>query len=362
VLNGGLGVQGTFQENVYRGLSLIPNFRSFSGGVFAYERLSLAHLDLEAGARFDGMTRAAFLRENDYEAHIRRDTLRARNCDEPGGVTVRCPSAFDTGSASLGMLAHVVPDTLDLKLDLSTASRFPNIDEQYILGTAPSFPVYGKGFPDLGVETAWGGSLTAGLRSHALEAEASGFGQWVDDYIYFSPELSPSGQPRFDVTIRGTFPSYSYQPIQASFTGVDGIMRLGPEFPVGLEARGAMVRARDLASGDPLVGTPADHLQAALVGRLPPGGAMQDTEVRVIADGVARQSRVRPRADFAPPPPGYWLLGASLDTQIGKDRPIRIGVEGHNLLNTSYREYTSLLRYYADQPGLDIRARVGFDF
>jgi iron complex outermembrane receptor protein len=308
------------------------------------------------------MTRAAFLIERDYEAHLRRDTLSPRTCEEPGDVTVRCPSAWDTGSASLGLLAHAVPDTLDLKVDLSTASRFPNIDEQYLLGHAPSFPVYGNGYPDLGVETAWGGSLTGGLRAQLIEAEVSGYGQWVDDYIYFSPELNPSGQPRFDVTIHGTFPSFGYQPIQAMFTGVDGSIGLGPELPVGLEAAGAIVRARDLASGDSLIGTPADHLRAALVGRLPPGGPVHDTEVRVIADGVATQFKVRPRADFAPPPPGYWLMGASVDMEIGVERPIRVGIQAHNLLNTSYRDYTSLLRYYADQPGRDLRARVGFDF
>ena len=41
---------------------------------------------------------------------------------------------------------------------------------------------------------------------------------------------------------------------------------------------------------------------------------------------------------------------------------MRLGVEVRNLLNTAYREYTSLLRYYADQPGRDVRLRVGMDF
>ncbi len=52
-LEGGAGLQGSFQENVYRGYSLLPNYRSFSGGVLAYERLSLPQVDLEFGARYD---------------------------------------------------------------------------------------------------------------------------------------------------------------------------------------------------------------------------------------------------------------------------------------------------------------------
>jgi iron complex outermembrane receptor protein len=56
------------------------------------------------------------------------------------------------------------------------------------------------------------------------------------------------------------------------------------------------------------------------------------------------------------------LLGAGIDTEIGRKLPVRVGVDVHNLLNTAYREYTSLLRYYADQPGRNIRVRVGMDF
>ena len=31
-------------------------------------------------------------------------------------------------------------------------------------------------------------------------------------------------------------------------------------------------------------------------------------------------------------------------------------------MNKTCREYTSLIRYYADMPGRDIRVRVGVDF
>lgn len=360
-LKGGAGVQGSFQENVYRGLTLIPGFRRFGGGLFGFERLSLARVHLEVGARFDGLVQGAFLPTRDFQAHVRRETLGEEDC-EPRAETVRCSTAYPAGSASFGVLVEVLPEHLDLKMDLSTASRFPNIDELYLLGTSPSFPVYAAGFPSLGVETAWGATLTLVARAKLVALEVSGFSQLVDDFIYFSPDIGPSGQPRVDVTVRGAWPSYVYTPIDAIFYGVDGTVSIWPTGPFGLEARGSIVRSVDRATGEHLVGTPADQVQVSLVGRPPAAGPFQDTELRLTTDIVGKQTRVDPASDLAPAPDGYMLLGASFETTVGSVRPVRIGVSGHNLTNTAYREYTSLLRYYADQPGLDVRVRIGIDF
>lgn len=359
-VEGGFGLQASFQESVYRGYSLLPNYRSFGGGLFAYERLSLARVDLELGARVDGLSRVAFMSDDDYGNHVRRGTLDESSCTDLS-TAWRCPAAYDTGSFSVGLLAHVVPDRIDLKLDLSTASRFPDVDELYLVGSAPSFPVYALGSPDLGVETAQGATLTGGLRHEAIELELSGFGQRVDDYIYFAPDLNDEGEPRFEVTIQGTWPRYTYQPIDAVLYGLDGSISLAPDAPLGLDARGALVRAQDRASGAHLIGTPPDQLHLGLVGRPPPAGALHGTEIRVMTEIVARQARVDDRVDFAPAPPGYALIGLAAETALEMKTPLRVGLEVRNLLNTSYREYTSLLRYYADQPGRDVRVRIGMD-
>ena len=360
-LSGGFGLQGGFQENVYRGLPLIPNFRGFSGGLFVFQRLSLAQVDIEAAARLDGLSRTSFLRDNDFDAHQRRGTLDADACT-PTESTVRCPASYGAGSVSLGTLVHIVPELLDLKVDLSSASRFPNVDELFLLGTAPSFPVFAYGSPSLGVEQAWGATLTLGLRSPWIEFEFSGFGQLIDDYIYFAPEIRSTGEPSYEVTIRGTYPGFSYRPINAAFYGVDGGLSIWPEGPVGLEVQGSVTRAQDRSTSDHLVGIPPDQLEIGLVGRPPDVGPLKETQIGIEVELNDRQRWVDPKHDIAPPPPGYVLLGASIETTLDLRIPVRIGVEGTNLLNTSYRDYTSLLRYYAEQPGWDLRIRVGTNF
>jgi len=360
-LAGGLGVQGNLQENVYEGYSLLPNYRGLGLGVFATERLALRTVDLEAALRYDTLARTAFIGADDYAMHERRGNLDGVPCEVDDDVG-RCPARYDTSSASVGGVVHVVPDTLDLKLDLSTASRFPNVDELYIVGAAPSFPVFGVGDPGLGPETAYGGSVTAGLRSMLLEGELSAYGYRVDDYIYFAPELTPSGALAYDVTIRGTWPRYGYRAIDANLFGADGTVSVAPIEVVGLDVRGSIVRMADAASGDQLVGTPADQIHLEPIVRPGPLGPLHENRLAVEVDAVARQSRVDPDVDFAPAPDGYVLLGLSADTAVDVGlRELRFGARVANLLNETYRDYNSLLRYYADQPGRNVQVRVGID-
>ena len=39
-------------------------------------------------------------------------------------------------------------------------------------------------------------------------------------------------------------------------------------------------------------------------------------------------------------------------------QPLRISLQGQNLTNTRYRDYTSLMRYFADEPGWQLWLRV----
>ena len=244
----------------------------------------------------------------------------------------------------------------------TTANRFPNIDELYMLGSAPSFPVFALGYPELGKETALDGSCTLGVRNHLIEAEVGAYGQLIDDYIYFSPELNDDGVPRFDVTVRGTWPRWSYQPIDALFCGMEAYLNFAPTSIVGFTVQGDLVRAERRDTRSQLVGTPADRISLTAIGRPIVSDYFEKLEINLSTDFVGKQTRVNPNYDVAPPPNGYMLLGGGIEAVFGKERRFIFALEGRNLLNASYRDYSSLLRYYADQPGRDIRIRLGTDF
>ena len=358
--SGGWGAQGVFQENVYGGLPLLPNYRSLAGGVFAHQRLTGARGAVEAGLRYDHLARDAFLSHYDFEKHVRRGTLTDTACAvTPDTGVADCAHRYDTGSATLGGLWTAIPEVLDWKFDLSTASRFPNADELYLIGSAPSFPVYAYGSPDLRAETTWGASTSVIPRLRWLTGSLSAYAQHTDNFIYFAPERDLAGEVAFDVTVRGAFPRWSFQPVDANFVGADGGLDLLPAGPVGLGLQGAVIRGWKASDGDFLVGLPPDQATVSLDLRPPAPGAWEAPSLELQCTAVARQSRVDPRADVAPAPAGYALLGAS--ASVGLRQGVaqwRVQVEGRNLLNARYREYTSLMRYYANQPGRDLLVRL----
>ncbi|MEO0604656.1 MAG: TonB-dependent receptor, partial [Myxococcota bacterium] len=118
--------------------------------------------------------------------------------------------------------------------------------------------------------------------------------------------------------------------------------------------------ATDVDTGEFLVGIPPARGSATLLVEPP---ARFEPRLSVTVEGVARQTAPPLDADIIPPPPGFVLLSASaeIEVPVGR-RAMTVALDGFNLLDTRYREYTSLLRYYADFPGRDLRLRVGVQF
>lgn len=361
-LRGSVGAVGAAQIHSYRGLPLVPEHQAVGGGLFAIERLSGHDFELEAGIRYDLLSRRAELLRSDYLRLVRSEQLALDACREDEGDSVGCDSSFHTLSASVGGLLQL-SRPWSLKLDLSTASRPPSPDEQYLNGTSPTLPVLGLGKPDLDSETTYSASLTSSYQSGRVAAEASAYVNYISDYIYFSPAIDEAGLPIFDVLIRGSFPRFVTRPVDAVFYGADGgvVIRPVPGLEVGAQV--AAVRARNLNDGSFLVLVPSDRLRGSARYTHATKHGLENLFVSLGGTLVARQRRFDSAADLASPPDGYFLLDAELggQTQVG-EQTMKFAVHGTNLLNTRYRDYTSLLRYFADQPGLQIMLRLSFHF
>lgn len=360
-LRGAAGVTGTGQVHNYSGLHLVPDYTGFGAGAYATERLVGHTTEVEVGTRYDFLTRTATIENIDFLRLVRGGQLAMSAC----GTEIdpaKCRSRFHTFVGSVGVMQRF-GEAWSLKGDLSTASRAPNPDEQYLNGAAPTFPVLGLGKPDLKPETTYSSSVTAAYNTTTVKAEASAYANLINNYIYFGPAIGADGLPMFDVLIRGTFPRFTTNTVDALFYGADGGIEVAPIPALEFGAQASLVRAKDTADGSYLVFVPADHYRGSITYHPPDLGSLQKSYLTVSGAYVARQRRYDPVADFIVPPPGYFLLGAELGTETTMaDQKVRVALQGTNLTNSRFRDYTSLMRYFADEPGWQVALRVSMFF
>jgi iron complex outermembrane receptor protein len=108
---------------------------------------------------------------------------------------------------------------------------------------------------------------------------------------------------------------------------------------------------------------PSDRATVFGVVRLPEGGGLEGPTLRLEGTVVRQQTRVPPNAEYAPPPDGYALATLAFDTEVRLGTtPVRLGLRVENLLNTTYRDYLSRYRYFADAPGRMVVMQVGVPF
>ena len=76
-----------------------------------------------------------------------------------------------------------------------------------------------------------------------------------------------------------------------------------------------------------------------------------------------RQNRVVDTLDYAPPPPGYFLvnLEAGGNISIGK-QTVELHFAVNNLTNTRYRDYMDRFRYFTDAMGRNYSLRIKIPF
>jgi iron complex outermembrane receptor protein len=361
------------QLHSYSGLQLIPNFRRFTGGLFVLERLlldnalGLGNLEFVAGARADGLVQTAFLTDSAFATQVRRGRLSNSDCTLSNDVA-RCDKNLPATSITAGARWHLpalnVPDALDVQLDLSSASRFPDVDELYLGGRAPSLPVFGLGDAGLGTERTWQASLGAELRLPDLVIDGGAFVSRINDYIAFGPELTADGTPIVDVLITGSYPRFSSQAVEAMLSGFDGGVVVAPGALFSLSGQVAVVRGLDLTHSSFLPFIPPNQARVELRTNLPDvqGWRLTGLTAATSALMVARQDRTDARSDFAPPADAYALWNAEAHTTVDVGQPLTVGVEVKNILNQRYRDQLSLLRFFADQPGREVWVRASLHF
>lgn len=334
-LAGTLGVSGMRQGNLSPGRSfLIPQYRIYSGGVYALEQLAVGRVTVSAGLRYDYRWQHAF------------------QFGDPVVISPEEVRAWDGPSGSLGANFEFAPGW-SLASTLGRGWRAPNVSERFSAGVHHGTAQYQLGDTSITSERSLNLDATLRHAGRAVQLELSAYSNRIDGYIYLRPFGDVS-------TVRGAYPGYRFAQTDARLRGAEASVQLAPVPWWSLSLSGTVVRGRDRATGDALFDMPADRLVAnlRLIGGV--GEHLSAPYVDVGTTLVRRQTLVPPNTVYRLPTAGYALfsfeIGAASLTVLG--RPLELSLAARNVFNTSYRDYLSRYRLFVDDPGRDLVLRI----
>lgn len=234
-------------------------------------------------------------------------------------------------------------------------ARTPNVAELYSYGYHQGRAAFEIGNPHFSLEKVW----------HArLEGWGETFSWGLS--LYYSPSFLYGRIDSPIVSLRGAALSWRYaqEPVALVSWGAHKDWSLGRFWRLRLE--GAVPLGWRNASSPAEAPKKTKNQVWRFLGLLPPPNATLSLafnfarwQVKVGYRYHMRALAWDPALDLRPPPRAYGLALAELSYKVG---PWRLSLSGDNLLNTSYRQYPDLMRYYADQMGRQLRFSVSYDF
>jgi len=324
---------------------IIPNFDSYTIGIYGIHDINFEKIKLELGWRYD----YKYFDAAGYRYHY---------TEESGAVPVQYlltdNRTFHNGSGTVGMLYNFATNW-NLKSTLGLAWRAPTANELYSDGVHHSAAIYEIGNLDLKAEKGvkWINSVSKKHDNWGLTVDV--YAQLIKDYIYSSP--SPDS---YKQTIRGTFPVFNYRQYNALFYGADihfdwkMLTRLNYNF------QASIVRAKNISLNNYLPYIPSDRFINSFQWYLDEN---EKGYVKLSHAYIAKQNRYEPSTDYTAPPAAYHLFNAFIThpIAIGKQH-FNVSLAVENILNRSYKDYMDRFRYYAHSQGRNFILSFNYQF
>lgn len=360
-----VGITGMLQDNSNqpgtKRIPLIPDFTSLSGGAFAIVKFQQDRWDADFGGRYD-------YRQYDVAGYNSKNIL------------YKADLAFHNPTFTAGATVRL-PHKQYLHLNLSSAWRPPHVAELYSTGKHLSAAAYEYGLllndttndvmdisqSDFKAEQALKSIVTYRREWQQFFVEVTPYVNYIFNYIY----LRPQGIVR---QIAGPAAYFRYTQTDALLTGVDVTAQWQVARAWKVTPRASLLRATDERHHDYLVFMPSNRFDLGVRYEKQSLSRWKDffveSQVRYVLKQYNAPRAITPRQildakaqgedlfadgknfDFQAAPASYALLNVSTGISLPGEKlryDFRIGVD--NVLNTSYREYTNRLRYFADEIG-----------
>jgi len=341
-LDGKIGLQLKRQGNVRSSVGfLIPDFRSYSSGLYAIEKKEFGSISAEAGIRLDYHWIRSY--------SVRSPRIEGRTDD------------FIQPSGAIGLVWNIDP-SFKANLTLGTAWRPAGINERFSYGVHHGTAQFEIGDPDLKSEQSINAEIGFEWESDLGGIRFSAYNSWIKDFI----QLRPDGT--IVSTIRGAFPQYGYQQYNALMRGLELSLHYHPVEWYETGVKGSILFGEHRELDEALYMMPAPSATWINNIAFADNAWTKQNTLQLGGKIVSRQTRypalVATEAYREPaPPPGYVLLDLGFSTIIkGPKQEWNLSMDLKNVLNTKYRDYLSRFRYLIDEPGRNLVIRMTIPF
>ena len=368
-----IGFLGRFQQNNpistgYR--PLIPNFDKFDMGLYTIGNYSLNEsTELNAGIRYDFSKIKArkWYNITDWNETYNYDELFPEfETGTIAGVRIftKPQYTFHNFSTGLGLLKKI-NDDLSLFINYGLANRVPNPSELFSDGLHHSAARIEKGLLNINKETANKFIVSMERNNNNFGFVISPYFKKINGFI----QLIPVG---ISTTIRGAFPVYKYNQIDAEIYGID--IDLNKKIYKRLDYYGSisLLRGKNTSENLPLINMPAANFNNKLMYF---NEEFKQLSISITHKTVLQQNRFPDYnfftldpvtqqdvfVDISSTPPTYSIFGLNISSDFNEGK-LQFELNVENLFNTSYREHLNRLRYFADELGRNINFKIKINY
>ncbi|TXC81758.1 TonB-dependent receptor [Luteibaculum oceani] len=330
------GAQGNFQKNTYEGSYFIPGYYRNQIGAFALAKYYLStESNLEFGLRQDWAV---------------IDSPNPRNVE---GSFEKRASVF-----SYQILYDRIYHDFQITAQHGRAWRMPGPNELFANGLHHGAARVEEGNVNLKPEITYNSNLDFNYRPK------SNWGLNLNLYAnYFTGLIYLKPQPEPVLTIRGAFPHFVFEQDRAWHYGADAGLDYKINKRYSAEVAGSLTRIDLLGLGNTVTDLPPENIRIRIERSV---GKERKSRIWIQNQWFNKQHQTPSFSNeqsseyfsaITAAPPAYNLISVGWmgDANLSKDLDFSYFVTVENLLNHEYRSYTDSFRYFASQPGVNVK-------
>lgn len=350
---------------------LVPNYTKYSGGIYSVLKYKLSpELNVEAGLRYD-LSRydvKKWYDESDWISRYASEFQQFYVKTEGNRVFTKPVLNYDNLSFNAG-LQWTHEEKFNVKLNYAKVGRTPNIAELFADGLHHSAAILELG--DMRLKNETGSQFNLNLESKLSVLQ--GLQISVNPYAFFTKNFINQIPTGIQNTIRGVFPVWSYEQIDAEMFGIDVDAKLNITKNFTYSGRFSYVKGKDKTNAQPLIlMLPPNFVNSLAFEKK----GWKNLYVQVENQTVLAQNNfpiynpvieifengveVEKTLDLSTPPPTYSLW--NLETGLDLAKNLSAGLKVTNIFDTTYRDYLNRMRYFSAEMGRNFILNVKYNF